>query len=165
MAKATGTTKAKTTAKKATAKTSAKKPAAKKAAAAPKTKVGAKAAAEKLSTEPETVVAPPELQEIANERWAIVGKLSLANAEVNKVKEELKTKNQELLDAGAVVGMIFEDENGDPMQFTHNVKPSKAYSKIIKAFTEKHPEFAEEFAQLEVEFTSENQQEPNFKAA
>jgi hypothetical protein len=117
-----------------------------------------------ITGEPEQLVATPKLQKLADERTEIVGELSVANGVVNTIKKKLETKNQELLEGGATPGMIFEVD-GDPMQFTHNVSPSKAYAKILKELGEKHPELADEIAQLEIKHTKENQQQPNFKAA
>jgi hypothetical protein len=161
-----------TTAKKSTTKSAAKKTpvgakaAAEKLAAAPApAKPKAKAAPAPVDAAPEQTVATPELQQLANERFEIVGRLSAKKGEINKIEEELKSKNQELVEAGAVPGMLFENEDGDPMQFTHNWRSSTSHAKVLKAFAEKHPEFAEELAELSAEFTSENQQQPGFKAA
>jgi hypothetical protein len=157
----------------AKAKPAAKKPAAKKATAAKK---GAAVAAAELAADPkakaakvvkpevEQTVATPELQALAEQRTEIVGELSVANGVVNGIKKKLEDKNQELLEGGALVGMVFEID-GDPMQFTHNVSPSKAYSTILKELGEKHPELATEIEELTIKHTKANQQQPNFKAA
>lgn len=167
-------------AKKTTSKTAAKpakaKAAPKKAAAKPAAKkVGATKAAAKLAAAPKAKstpalpvgqdIADETLQAIADERSAIVTELSEAKGKVNEIDSKLKEKNQELLDNGATVGMIFANSDGDSVQFTHNATPSTSYSKVIAAFLDKHDEFTDEFEKLKAEFTSENQQQPNFKAA
>lgn len=144
-------------------KTAAAKPA-KKAAAA---KSGAKTAAAKLAAAPipaGQLVATPDLQQLCDEQTEIVGRLSAAKGKVNEVTADLHKKNDEMLAAGAVPGMIFEVD-GDPMQLTHNVRPSKSLAAVIAEFCELHPECAEEIAELEIKHTKENQQQPSFKAA
>lgn len=135
--------------------TPAAKPAAK---AAPATKAAVK-------TEVQQVPATPEQQEIANKVFTIDGELRIAKAQVNTVDGKLKDAKQELIEAGAVAGTLFTNEEGDPVQMTHNTRNNVAYAKAIKMISEAHPELADEITSVIAECTTESQQAPGFKAA
>lgn len=170
-----------------TTKTAAKKPAAKKkgmkvVAAAAKNPIGAQATAAKLAAKPAAkaatkpapaakkapavaatqIPATDDLQKICDKRTTTVGKMATVKGTLNELTKELHTINDELLAAGAQPGMIFTID-GDPMQMTHHVKPSKSLKNVIADFLEAHPQYADEITALEIKHTKENQQQPDFK--
>lgn len=150
------------TTRKAPAKTATKKAPTKGRTRTPKNPIGAKATAAKLAA-PVQIPATDDLQALCDERTEIVGRIVSLKGQLATATEELHRKNDEMLAGGARPGMIFTVD-GDPMQFTHNVKPSKSYAAVLKELIELHPELAEEVAVLEIKHTKENQQQPNFKA-